>query len=244
MLDEGFNNSLVEPLTRRELEILLLLIEGLSHKQIAEKLVLAQSTVKWYIKQIYSKLEINERGQVASRASELGLLPEKLQSRLPKHNLPSPMTPFIGRQNQIEQVCCMVTDPNCRLIALTGAGGVGKTRLALKVAKSSLAFFQQGVWIIELASVTEPDRVDQTVASVFSLTGDFTRSYIDLLRDYLFEKKILLVLDNCEHLIDACARLAETLLRACPNLHILVTSREALDVEGEIPFSVPSLNIS
>jgi predicted ATPase/DNA-binding CsgD family transcriptional regulator len=241
MTDDFIKKSLVEPLTRREQEILQLLIENFSNNQIAEKLILAPSSVKWYVKQIYGKLGVNERNQVANRASELGLVSSLVPPAPQKHNLPSSMTPFIGRQKQIEQVGRMVLDSNCRLITLTGAGGVGKTRLALKVAELSLSAFSHGVWLVELASLNDSSLVDQTVASIFGLNGDRDRDTIDLLRDYLHEKKILLILDNCEQLIYACARLAETLLRACPKLHILVTSREALDIEGEIPFSVPSM---
>jgi predicted ATPase/DNA-binding CsgD family transcriptional regulator len=241
MIDGSLNKPLVEPLTRREQEILQLLIENLSNNQIAEKLTLAPSSVKWYVKQIYAKLEVNERYQVADRARELGLVSTNEKSSAPKNNLPSSMTPFIGRQDQIGQVGRMVTDPKCRLITLTGAGGVGKTRLALKIAETSISAFRHGVWLVELASLSDAALVDQAVAAVFGLSGDHNRDTIELLRDYLREKKLLLVMDNCEQLIDACAHLAEILLRSCPDIHILVTSREALDIEGEIPFSVPSL---
>jgi predicted ATPase/DNA-binding CsgD family transcriptional regulator len=233
--------SMANLLTRRELEILHLILENFSNNQIAEKLTLAPSSVKWYVKQIYSKLEVNERDQLAARAGELGLVPKEQHEATPRHNLPLATTPFIGRQNQIDQVRRMVNDPNCRLITLTGAGGVGKTRLALRIAESSISAFKHGVWLVELASVNDAAMVNQSVASVFGLQGDLNRDVIDLLRDFLREKRLLLVLDNCEQLIDACAMLVETLLRSCPELHILVTSREALDIEGESPFSVPSL---
>jgi DNA-binding CsgD family transcriptional regulator len=155
-MSEGpLNHSLVEPLTRRELEILHLLLENFSNNQIADKLTLAPSSVKWYVKQIYAKLGVNGRNQVAERAIELGLIPNEQPSSPPKHNLPSSMTPFVGRQSQIEQVRRMVIDPKCRLITLTGAGGVGKTRLALKIAESSFTTFKHGVWWSWLQSITQ-----------------------------------------------------------------------------------------
>jgi non-specific serine/threonine protein kinase len=237
----NISEPMVEPLTRRELEILELLVDNLSNTQIADKLTLATSSVKWYVKQIYAKLGISERGQIISRVNELGLLRKDLPAPPAKHNLPASMTPFIGRKSQVEQVKRMLTDPNCRIITLTGAGGVGKTRLALKVAEGSLNVFKHGVWLIELASVNDPGLVDQTVASVFGLRGGDDRPSRAVLEDYLSERSLLLILDNCEQLIEAVAHLANTLLRHCPRLKILVTSREALGVEGEIPFSVPSL---
>jgi predicted ATPase/DNA-binding CsgD family transcriptional regulator len=232
---------MAEPLTRRELDILNLLVENLSNNQIAEKLTLAPSSVKWYIKQIFAKMGINDRSQAAARAIEFGLLNKDMPVSAPKHNLPASLAPFIGRQSQVEQVKRMVTDHTLRLITLTGAGGVGKTRLALKVAEASLNSFKHGVWLVELASLNEPLLVDQTVASVFGLRGNDDRSPVAMLQDYLRERNLLLILDNCEHLIEPCARPSDSLLRSCPGLNILVTSREALGVEGEIPFSVPSL---
>jgi predicted ATPase/DNA-binding CsgD family transcriptional regulator len=241
MPEENFTNTLVEPLTRREMDVLQLLVDNFSNSQIEEKLTLAPNSVKWYVKQIYAKLGVHERSQVIERANELGLITNYQQVNTPRHNLPSSMTPFIGRQSQIEHVRRMIIDPNCRLITLTGAGGVGKTRLALKVAETSVSGFFNGVWLVELASVNDPNLVNQSIASVLGLAGNRESDTIDLLCDYLRDKKILLVLDNCEQLIEGCAQSVEALLHTCPGLKILVTSREALDIEGEIPFSVPSL---
>jgi predicted ATPase/DNA-binding CsgD family transcriptional regulator len=233
---------LTEPITRRELDILRLLVDNLSNKEIASQLTLSANSVKWYVKQIYAKLGVNERYQVAARAMELGLLGKAPLPAAPKHNLPALMAPFIGRQSQVAQVKQMVSDPNCRLITLTGAGGVGKTRLALKVAEASLNIFQHGVWLVELASINDPNLVDDAINGVFSLTPSPNElTSLELLREYLHEKNLLLILDNCEHLIDVCANLANAFLRYCPQLKILVTSREGLGVEGETPFSVPSL---
>lgn len=238
---DNYSEIMVEPLTRRELDILPLLAEHLSNNEIAEKLTLAPSSVKWYTKQIFAKLGINTRQQVAERARKLGLLKANSVKLPPAHNLPLAMTPFIGRNAQVEQVRRMISELNYRLVTLTGAGGVGKTRLALKVAESLVETFKQGVWLVELASLNDGTLVDQTVAAVFGLDGDPDHPPQILLEDYLRNRNLLLILDNCEHLIEACARLVDTLLRLCPGLKILVTSRESLGLEGEIPFSVPSM---
>jgi predicted ATPase/DNA-binding CsgD family transcriptional regulator len=245
MSDSGSDKSAdfyLEPLTRREQEILLLLVEHLSNNEIAQKLTLAPSSIKWYTKQIFAKLGINSRQQVADRARELGLIKSAQSPSTPQlHNLPVSMTPFIGRRAQVEQVKRMVSELNYRLVTLTGAGGVGKTRLALRVAESVVGTFKHGVWLVELASLNNGALVDQTVAMVFGLNPDPEHSSQVLLSEYLRDKTLLLILDDCEHLIDDCARLVDTLLRLSPGLHVLVTSRESLGLEGEIPFSVPSM---
>jgi len=130
-----------------------------------------------------------------------------------------------------------------RLLTLTGPGGSGKTRLALAVASGVGGGFEDGVWLVELASLSDPDVVPQTVASVLGVQEKPGSPLIETLADYLEPRSTLLVLDNCEHLIDACARPAETLLRWCPQLSILATSREALGVAGEALFAVPPLSL-
>jgi predicted ATPase/DNA-binding CsgD family transcriptional regulator len=238
----NFPGIVLESLTRRELEILQLLTENLSNNEIAEKLTLAPSSVKWFVKQIFAKLGVNSRQQAANRARELGLLNPDTPKLHPAHNLPISMTPFIGRDVQVEQVSRMITELDYRLVTLTGAGGVGKTRLALKVAEGLIGKFRDGVWLVEMASLNDGKLVDQTIASIFSLGGDSERSPQNRLLEYLRNKNLLLIIDDCEHLIEDCARLIDTLLRLCPNLQFLVTSRESLGLEGEIPFSVPSMS--
>ena len=241
-LSNKSSDFILEPLTRREQEILALLAERLSNNEIARKLTLAPSSVKWYTKQIFAKLGINTRQQVADRAKELGLLKANTPKQPTANNLPVSMTPFIGRQAQVEQVVRMISELNYRLVTLTGAGGVGKTRLALKVAEALVETFNHGVWLVELASLSNSALVDQNVAAVFGLTAQPDHSLMALLEDNLRDKKLLIILDDCEHLIEACARLVDRLLRFCPGLQFLVTSRESLGLEGEIPFSVPSMS--
>jgi predicted ATPase len=130
-----------------------------------------------------------------------------------------------------------------RLLTLTGAGGSGKTRLALAVAQEVVRDYEDGAWLVELVPLSDADLVAQAVASVLSVREAPGNSLTETLVDHLGSKEMLLVLDNCEHLIDACASLADTLLRFCPNLRVLATSREALVVEGEALFVVPPLSL-
>ena len=157
------------------------------------------------------------------------------------NNLPTQLSSFIGRERAITELKSLLS--TTRLLTLTGAGGSGKTRLALQVATTLLAEFEYGVWWVELASLTDPVLVPQQVASSLGLSEQPGRSLMDTLTGALQPWKPLLVLDNCEHLIAACAHLVETLLRSCPGLHILTTSREAFNTPGETIWLVPSLGV-
>ena len=250
----------VEPLTRREREVLALLAQGYSGPEIAKQLTLALSSVKWYVQQVYGKLGVNNKQRAIIRAAELGLLetfsppastPQRHPS--PKHNLPSQLTSFIGREKEIAEIRRLLSPLSraeeageglgvrARLLTLTGAGGSGKTRLALQAAAQLLDAFPDGVWFIELAPLSDPALVPQSLLSTLGLIEQAGRSALAILTDFLQPKRALLVLDNCEHLIQACAQLAETLLRTCPTLYILATSREALGIAGETPYLVPTL---
>ena len=238
---------LVEPLTRREREVLVLLAKGYSAVEIAGQLTLALSSVKWYVQQIYGKLGVHNKQRAILRAGELGLLetpsPGFSVHSSPKHNLPSQLTSFIGREKEIETVKHLITSHGgSRLLTLTGAGGSGKTRLALEVAATLSGDFPDGVWFIEFAPLTDPTLVLQSVLTTLGLSEQAGRSALAIVSDFLQPKRALLILDNCEHLIEACAQLTETLLHTCPTLHVLATSREALGISGEIPYLVPTLS--
>ncbi|MBI1743232.1 tetratricopeptide repeat protein [Candidatus Acetothermia bacterium] len=158
-----------------------------------------------------------------------------------RHNLPSALTSFIGREREIQEVMRLLGIT--RLLTLTGSGGCGKTRLALQVATDLVKEYAHGVWLVELASVSDPALVPQALALAVGVPEETGRPLLATLSDYLQLKQLLLVLDNCEHLVGACAQLAETLLKHCSNLRVLATSREGLGIAGELIYAVPSLEV-
>jgi len=128
-------------------------------------------------------------------------------------------------------------------LTLAGTGGSGKTRLALEVARDLVGAYPDGVWLVELAGLSEPELVAQEVADALGVREQPDRPLLSTLEEALRAKKLLLVLDNCEHLVDACAHLVEALLLSCPGLRVLATSREALGTSGEVVFRVQSLSL-
>jgi predicted ATPase/DNA-binding XRE family transcriptional regulator len=162
-------------------------------------------------------------------------------SSKPSTNLPAPLTTFIGREKEQSDVIRLITKH--RLVTLTGSGGVGKTRLSIRVGERVLGNYTDGVWLMELASLSNPALIAQAFATLFGLTTQSTISFTDLLINFLRAKSSLLIVDNCEHLLDACAHLIDTLLKNCPHLKILATSREPLSIMGEAIYLVPSLEL-
>ena len=156
-----------------------------------------------------------------------------------RHNLPAQFTHFVGRVEQIAQLEQQVRTQ--RLITLTGAGGVGKTRLALEVAARAMDAFADGAWFVNLAPISDPALLPQCLMEVLHMPEQPGQSREAALITFLNTKKLLLILDNCEHLIQAVAGLTEQMLQACPQVHLLTTSREALHVSAEISWQVPSL---
>jgi predicted ATPase/class 3 adenylate cyclase len=157
------------------------------------------------------------------------------------NNLPVQLTSFIGRENEIAEVKQELESH--RLVALTGSGGTGKTRLSLQVAADLLEKFNHGVWFIELAPLTDPDLIPPTILSTVGIQEQPGKTPLDVLKEYFHEKQALLVLDNCEHLIEASAQVTHALLNAAPELKIMASSREALGVKGEASYPVPSLSL-
>ncbi|MBV9039548.1 MAG: LuxR family transcriptional regulator, partial [Acidimicrobiia bacterium] len=158
------------------------------------------------------------------------------------HNLPVQLTSFIGREAEMADVRRLVGEN--RLVTLTGAGGAGKTRLALQVAVELLSEFEGGVWQVDLAPVSDPDVVPIVVVRALGLQDELGRSTMETLVRFLGGREALVVLDNCEHLLDTSAALIEELLRACPALSILATSREPIGVDGEVTWRVPSMSLA
>jgi predicted ATPase len=166
---------------------------------------------------------------------------KSLDNRDLPNNLPLQLTSFIGRDKEMAQVKVLLT--KTRLLTLTGSGGCGKTRLALQVAAEVLDQYPDGVWLVELAPLADPALAPQTVAAALGLTEQTGKTLMQTLTEYLKSKRLLLVLDNCEHLLSACAQLGDALLRACSHLTILASSREGLGMAGEQTYRVPSLSL-
>jgi non-specific serine/threonine protein kinase len=158
-----------------------------------------------------------------------------------RDNLPIQLSSFVGREREIAEIKQLLS--SSRLVSLTGAGGSGKTRLAIQVAGEIAKDYPDGVWLIELASLTDPVLVPQKMASVLGLRQEPSRTLQETLTTYLAMRDLLILLDNCEHMIDAIAQLVDTLLRACPKLRVMTTTREALGIAGETAFRVPSLSL-
>jgi len=157
------------------------------------------------------------------------------------NNLPLQLTSFIGREKEIIEVKQL--GEKTRLLTLTGSGGCGKTRLALQVAADVLEQFADGVWLVELASLTDPGLVTQTVAQALGVKELVGQDILQTLISNLYSKRLLIVIDNCEHVLDACAQLSDSLLRTCLNVKILTSSREGLGIAGELTYRVPALSL-
>ncbi len=192
--------------------------------------------------------------QLVAPGLQSSFLPIKTLDTFP-NNLPVRLTSFVGREKEIAQIKLLVVSGSsspvytgfssgqARLVTLTGPGGTGKTRLALQAAADLLELFPDGVWLVELAPLADPELIWLTVAGVLGLRVTGGKPAEEVLVDYLRPRELMLILDNCEHLIDAAAQLADRLLTGCPELHILATSREILGISGEAPFRVPSLSV-
>ncbi len=166
--------------------------------------------------------------------------PERPAERQTPNNLPYPVTSFVGRTDALAELQRLL--PTTRLLTLTGVGGTGKTRLALELAGRVLDDFPDGVWLVELAPVADPALVPATVLSVLSTPSHPDLTATKSVLNFLTARRVLLILDNCEHVIDAAAQFADAVGRGCGQVRILATSREALNIAGELSWRVPSLS--
>jgi predicted ATPase/class 3 adenylate cyclase len=162
------------------------------------------------------------------------------------NNLPAQVTSFIGRTRELAEAKQLLG--TTRLLTFTGSGGTGKTRLSLQTAAEVLDQFPHGVWLIELATVSDPALVPETIANALDVREEHGRSLLDTLLNALRARQLLLLLDNCEHLVAACAQTAASVLRRCPAVKILASSREALNIQGEVvrpvlPLAVPEFGV-
>ena len=180
--------------------------------------------------------------QLAGRGMQASFPPlRSLGNPTMPNNLPAELSKFIGREVELKEVRSLVE--SSRLVTLTGAGGSGKTRLALQAGAELLDGTGDGVWLVELAAVADPGAVPASIASVLRVAPQPGWPVLDTLADALVPQRPLIVLDNCEHLIGACAATADAILRRCPRVHLLVTSREPLGIAGETIYQVPSMSL-
>ena len=157
------------------------------------------------------------------------------------NNLPAELTSFVGREPQLAELRRLLH--RSRVVTLTGPGGAGKSRLALRLASESLDKYPDGVWLLDLAPIGDGRLLEASLAAACGIKEEPKRPLIDVLNADLAGKRTLIVLDGCEHLVDSCAELTSRLLRSCPGLVILATSRETLGVTGEVIWRTPSLTI-
>jgi predicted ATPase len=197
-------------------------------------------------KESFDEGEIHAVGELAKTlGTALALIDPALADRQTRdiaertNNLPQHLTPLIGREAELAEVKELMGTTS--LLTLVGAGGMGKTRFSLEVASDLLDRFKDGVWFIELAPVSDPALVSRTVAEVLGVHEEAGRPLLDTFLEFLRRRNLLLVLDNCEHLIEGCARFAAAALRASSGLRILASSREALDIAGELAWRMPPL---
>jgi predicted ATPase/class 3 adenylate cyclase/DNA-binding CsgD family transcriptional regulator len=168
--------------------------------------------------------------------------PLNTAKKVAAHNLPSQFTSFVGRGPQLTEVRKLLTES--RLVTLTGAGGVGKTRVAVQVANQLADAYADGVWYVDLAPITDPELAPVTAARALGLPDQPGRSTMDSLLRFVRDRQMLVVLDNCEHLLDACANLVVAVLGGAPGLTLLATSREPIGMTGEATWRVPSLSLA
>jgi predicted ATPase/DNA-binding CsgD family transcriptional regulator/tetratricopeptide (TPR) repeat protein len=241
-MEESSARQAPDPLTRRELELLKLVAEGLSNQDIATKMFITVGTVKWYLNQIYVKLQVGNRIQAIATARSTGILSltstaTKPISLLSPNNLPQVLTPFVGRITELAELAHLLAEPTVRLITILGPGGIGKTRLALEAgaAQVQMGQFRDGIHFATLAPLSDPDLVASVIADVFHLSLAPGQSRRQQLLNFLRDKEMLLVLDNIEHLLEGIG-LLDDLLQTAPQLKILVTSRERLQLQAEVVF--------
>ena len=243
--------------------------EGLTQEQLAERAGISSRAVgdlergaklrprRDTIQMLASALGLSgqQRGEFerAARGFAVPPLPAVSQAPVvpaprptPRHNLPAALTSFVGRTHELADVVTRIATQ--RLVTLTGAGGVGKTRLATEVGiqlvrGSAGNPFADGVWLVELADLARPALVAQALVRLFKLPDPIGQTPLELLDEHLADKHLLLILDNCEHLVDACAELVQHLLQRCWSLHVLTTGREELRIPGETIYPVLPLTL-
>lgn len=228
----------IEDLTQREQEVLKLVVDGLSNREIAETLFLSIETVKWYNRQIFQKLNVKNRTQATIRANELDIF-EPVRS-VAQHNLPAVLTTFVGRQQELRAIKRLLS--TSRLVTVTGVGGSGKTRLCIEVGRELAEQYRDGVYFVPISPVTDPKLVGNAIAEAVGIDWQIGTSIEDTLISAFDKKHMLLILDNFEHVLDAGA-LVSNLLADTSTIDFLITSREILHLYGEQEFPLEPLSL-
>lgn len=211
------------------------------------KVIVEENTLQTHISLLRKVLGSDAISTVSGRGYRLALEVTRISatattaSPAPKHNLPHDLTSFIGREKEMLELAQLFSQT--RLLTLTGAGGCGKTRLAIQLAKQQAHNYAHGACLVELAALTDPELLPQTVASALGIKEEAGAMVVGVIAAHLASREFLLVLDNAEHVLEACAKLSESLLRRCERLVVLVTSRERLSITGELTYRVPSLSV-
>ncbi len=221
------NNTPYEPLTRREKEILSLVVSGITNREIAEELFIAHSTVRWFLRQIYSKLGAKDRVEAIKIAKQMDLGFSSI-----KHNLPLQISPFIGREQELTDLDNLLNQHKVRLLTIFAPGGMGKTQLALEAARRQVSKYADGVYFISLAPLRDASQIVGAIADTLKLQIIAGREPKEQLLNYLSHKQILLILDNFEHLLEGVS-LVNDLLQVAPKVSLIVTSRQKLALSNE-----------
>ena len=239
--------SFLSPLTKREQEVLELVAFGLANKEIADRLSLSRRTVESHIDHVLSKLNAPTRARAVVEAGRAGLLTGTTTSAalysadsLP-NNLPFQLTTLLGREQDLVEAKSLVEAH--RLVTLSGSGGVGKTRLALRMGVDLLERYADGVWLCDFSPITDPGFVPSAVAKVLAVRERQNPPLVDSIIASLKRKQALLIFDNCEHLVETIAGLVDEILHHCSNIRIVATSRQALGIVGELVYRVRSLSL-
>jgi predicted ATPase/DNA-binding CsgD family transcriptional regulator len=225
----------------REAQVLAALGEHLTNVEIGSRLFISTRTVESHVSSLLRKLQVNDRRALAVLATSAPVARRTVRALV---TLPSPLTAFVGRVTErAALVAALDEHREHRLVTAVGPGGVGKTRLALQVASEVADRFPDGVWYVDLVPVTDPVMVAPAIADVLGLGEQPGRSPMDNLLGWFAERETLLVLDNCEHLLDSVVVVLEQLLTSSPGLVVLATSRSRLLVPFEWVFPVPGLSV-
>jgi len=229
-------------LTARELQVARLVRAGLTDRDIAGRLFITRRTAEWHVKQILNKLGFNSRSQVAAWvAYDEAVGSVAASPKRHRHNLPLQLTTFVGRGNELAELQRLIGVK--RLVTLTGVGGAGKTRLALEVADRALHAYPDGAWLVDLSQIKDGYPVARVFGSTLAVHESPRQPIAETVLKHLHGRHVLLVVDNCEHVISDCAGLVDAILRSCSAVTVLATSREPLHVNGETVWRVASLAV-